>query len=182
MFFTPTAFYKASDPPCNLYTIGQTALGGKIAYILQPEDPGFEAGVCHGLVASTSDISTGIQWGCFGLSIPGADGLAIGTGKQNTTAIIANCLTVNIAARLCSDYSVTVDGTTYEDWFLPSRFELNELYKNRVAIGGFAPQNYWASTTTSLLYNDGFYQSFSAGFMSSNFRNISYYVRAVRYF
>jgi hypothetical protein len=36
----------------------------------------------------------------------------------------------------------------YSDWYLPSKDELNKLYINRVAIGGFASPNYWSSTET----------------------------------
>jgi hypothetical protein len=31
-------------------------MGGKIAYILQVGDPGYDAGVQHGLVATVNDI------------------------------------------------------------------------------------------------------------------------------
>ncbi|MFP4551379.1 MAG: hypothetical protein ACLFNT_11270, partial [Spirochaetales bacterium] len=35
----------------------------------------------------------------------------------------------------------------YDDWFLPSRYELTEMYTQREAIGGFAPTDaYWSST------------------------------------
>jgi hypothetical protein len=50
-------------------TIGQAALGGKIAYILQSGDPGYDPNVQHGLVATTADISTGVDWGCSGTAI-----------------------------------------------------------------------------------------------------------------
>ncbi|MBV5327819.1 MAG: pentapeptide repeat-containing protein [Chlorobium sp.] len=34
----------------------------------------------------------------------------------------------------------------YNDWRLPSQDELNQLYLNRSAVGGFAPSRYWSST------------------------------------
>ncbi len=37
----------------------------------------------------------------------------------------------------------------YPDWFLPAGAQLNCLYINRAAIGGFSLINYWSSTEAS---------------------------------
>jgi len=46
------------------------------------------------------------------------------------------------AAKACGD--LTASG--YNDWYLPAINELNCLYTNRSAIGGFTDDNYWSST------------------------------------
>lgn len=55
-----------------------------------------------------------------------------------------------VAAKICSDYSIAFNGLTFDDWFLPSKDELNQLYLNlhKEGVEGFADTNayYWAST------------------------------------
>ena len=66
------------------------------------------------------------QWGCFETPITGADGTAIGTGELTTTDITASvCSTAGIAARLAND--LVLGGQ--DDWFLPSKVELNLVCK-----------------------------------------------------
>ena len=163
--------------------VGDEYQGGIIAYILVSEDPGYDANVQHGLIATAADISTAAQWGCFGTTISGADGTAIGTGNQNTIDIMAGCATAGIAARLCGDL---VQGG-YSDWYLPSKDELNKLYLNRTAIGGFAIGfNYWSSTEGNAnlvgVSSGAWCQSFYDGYQADGFKNYAFNVRAIRAF
>ena len=161
--------------------IGDTLQGGIVFYL--------EPGGYSGLIAAPSDISTnnnysgfGAEWGsldCYGISISGAYGTAIGTGNQNTIAIEAGCTTAGTAADICAN--LTLGG--YSDWFLPSRDELYEMYLNlhQQGLGGFANSSYWSSTEYSVDY--AWFRDFSSGFQFYDVKTfLNYKVRAIRAF
>jgi len=79
--------------------------------------------------------------------LTGATGTGIGTGQNNTTAIVTAQGIGSYAAQLCND--LTEGG--YSDWFLPSKDELNLMYQNLklFGVGGFADLGYWSSTEAS---------------------------------
>ena len=164
--------------------IGDSYAGGILAYILKSGDPGYDANVQHGLIATTSNQSTGIQWYNGVNTNTEAAGTAIGTGLSNTNKIIVSQLnTGSYPAKLCADYSLNVNGVVYDDWYLPSRDELDQLYLNRAAIGGFDPNgNYWSSTDNIDDPTRAWAQDFRYG--NANLPNKSYtnYVRAIRAF
>jgi DUF1680 family protein len=120
--------------------------GGFIFY----ENPNYAADGWRYLEAAPFDQSEGAVWGCFRRAIAGARGTAVGTGKQNTLDMLAACTEPVTAAQLCA--SLSVNGV--RGWYLPSRDELVQMYRNLKAagIGDFSDAGvvdnftYWASS------------------------------------
>jgi hypothetical protein len=67
-----------------------------------------------------------------------------------------------------------------DGWRLPTKDELNLLYKNKEKIGGFANNYYWSSTEVDNNY--AWFQYFGSGFQKANYKSATNYVRAVRVF
>jgi Protein of unknown function (DUF1566) len=155
------------------FTIGQNYGGGKIFYI--------DGTGQHGLIVSPEDLSTGIGWDINAEQITNATGLAIGTGKANTDSIIARHGFGSYAATLCRDF---YNGGGFTDWFLPSFYELNQIFLKRNELGITASPftDYWSSSET------GRYTVLTIDFSEpgpnqlSSSKSNTYYVRAVRKF
>ena len=68
-----------------------------------------------------------------------------------------------------------------EGWRLPTKEELNEMYKKRDVVGGFASNYYWSSTEND--NNNAWKQNFNNGNQNNNNKNNNNNnVRAVRGF
>jgi surface protein len=165
---TPVEIYNSANTLLDsLY--GKTYAGGLITYL--------NTVTGTGLVAAPSDQSGAAVWGCYGDYIGGTSEW-IGTGQANTDTIVIFCAETGIAAKLCDDL---VSGG-YEDWFLPSRNELNKLYVNlnQNGLGGFSSGYYWSSTESGNF--NAWLKNFSNG--NTNFTNKlgNNSVRAVRAF
>jgi len=71
-------------------------------------------------------------------------------------------------------------GGGFDDWHLPTRNELDLMYKNlkKRFLGGFSNNRYW--TAESFSNSSAYYQDFSNGNQDWNSKSDSYGVRAVR--
>jgi hypothetical protein len=164
-----------------LVAVGDSYGGGIVAYILAEGDAGYDPNIQHGLIAATADQMAEFAWSNITDILIGTTDTAIGAGLANTEAIIGQSGHTNSAAKVCDDYSVTVGDITYSDWFLPSKDELDKLYINRVAIGGFVDYfDYWSSSESDA--NDAWRQGFYNGLQDISSKNLPIGVRAVRAF
>lgn len=150
------------------FAVGDTGpAGGKVFYSTD--------GGLHGLeVAPADQISA--PWECDGATINGADGTAVGTGAQNTVDILACCADTGIAASIAATYMFN----GFDDWFLPSKGELDLLYQKNAVESVFAYPYYWSSTKFGSAL--AWFNSFSDGLHFVNFRTATLGVRAVRAF
>ena len=177
----PYALYSAtgsSTSTCGL-SIGDTTQGGIIFYL----DPSG----CHGLICALTDQSSGIRWFAGSYGDTQAKGDGIYAGKTNTSIIIASQVAIGddgsiYAARMCNELQITEGGVTYGDWYLPSKFELNEMYLNlhQQGLGGFANGDYWSSTENDS--NVAWVQDFVDGYQYYSGKYYVGNVRAVRAF
>lgn len=141
--------------------VGDFRNGGVVFYVAPtPTDLNGDGSDNIGLIVAISDQSAGVNWGCRTIFLVVND-TAIGTGADNTREILKLCDDRPIAAQICDNYSVIVGNTTYNDWFLPSIYELNEIYKNIYDINTTAESNGGTSfqNTTNTFFSSLYWSS-----------------------
>ena len=134
----------------DTYKIGDTGpAGGKIFYV----NENYETDDWRYLEAAPTEHEQDARWGA---NLKMATSTDIGTGRANTELIVAETegydrdIGTEYAAKICSEF--VLNG--YDDWFLPSRDELDALYQHRNKVGGFVEQPhtntiYWSSSAST---------------------------------
>jgi TolB-like protein len=174
-------------PPPPAYRIGDTGPAGGIIFF----DKGNNSGGWRYLEAAPSDIPQRLFMTSEAVSVESQR--AVGTGRSNTRAIMvqANNLGGGFgwAAQACDAFELN----GFNDWFLPSRDELNFMYGNLHMrnLGGFSPDWYWSSTYDghfarnrnwwSINFSDG-RQAAHSGNRDASTTSNQFRVRAIRQF
>jgi hypothetical protein len=114
-------------------------------------------------------------------TLPAPEGSLIGNGRKDTWLIVNHLGpdVTGMAAQLCVNRT-----TGANDWFLPSRGELTQLFRNRAAVnaaGGDLEDTYcWSSSQVHAF--SAWQMNVSAGTTSSSSKSTDNIVRAVRAF
>lgn len=155
------------EDQASTHKVGEHYGGGIVFYV-------DESGK-HGLVASEKDQKKA-KWYNGDFKITKATGAAVGTGLANTTAIVEVQGKGVYAASVCEQLELN----GFNDWFLPSKDELNLLRKQRFVVGGFDNLSYWSSTEYGINYAWG--QNFKSGAQDYGNKNSAPAFRAIRSF
>jgi hypothetical protein len=138
-----TAGRSSARSPKKTYKIGDTGPAGGIIFY----DKGNNSNGWRYLEAAPASTEFKAPWGADKANIN--TDIDIGSGKRNTEIIVQYLWDngQNGAALLCDELSVN----GFNDWFLPSKGELNLMYirLKLKALGNFRQDWYWSSSKDS---------------------------------
>lgn len=157
--------------------------GGGIVVSVWKDAQGAE----HGLIASLTNLSSGIQWttAAFSNTLIGSTAQSTRDGLANTNAIVSQAgAGTDYAAGLCKAYNAG----GFNDWYLPATWELNLCYNSALNVneilgdvnGFLSASYYWSSTEAG--YGGAWFETFSRGFTVNDVKGYFNAVRAVRRF
>jgi len=169
------------------YKIGDIGpAGGIIFYDRGSYSDGLAGGLADNwryLEAAPAETEFSAAWGTYNHNINGT-GHTVGSGKSNTRLIVEQLRILGengCAAELC----VKLKYNGFADWFLPSKDELDLMYKNlkQENTGGFGTRiSYWSSSQVNK--ECAWYQNFGNGrqYNYGNYKYDGFMVRAIRSF
>jgi hypothetical protein len=132
------------------YSVGETGPGGGIVFYVS--DSGFDCGPdldasCNYLEAAPISgynawTDSGYQWDGNNNSVINSS-MVIGSGLKNTLAMVQNDSTIAKAGTISRAFRGPND---FDDWFLPSYFELVEMFTQQTLLGLQTYPQYWSSS------------------------------------
>lgn len=148
LMFFQSCGERSVEEEVIIRSIGDPYQGGIIAYLLKSDDAGYEGSQQHGLIVALEDQGgMDVLWWneVLGDLETKALGNLIGDDLSNKELIVSIQGEGVYAAKICMDYEVAENEVVYDDWFLPSKGELAEIYENIDELGEFKT-TYWSST------------------------------------
>jgi len=172
----PATPVTPATPPAQTYRVGDTGpAGGLIFY-----DKGNNSGGWRYLEAAPVEAEFQAVWSVRDTVVENTQP-TIGSGRRNTQLIVEKFRQIagewDTAAQKADD--LVFGG--FDDWFLPSKAELDQMYGNlkRRNLGDFKNANYSCST---LIDRAAQYQHFASGDMGGASKTNRWYVRPIRAF
>ncbi len=160
------------------YSIGDFAHGGVVFWVTPSGE--------HGRVVNLYNVAD-VEWSNVTTEIGGSAQSNI-NGAGNSIAIISQSGHLSSAAKHCLDLAFG----DFDDWYLPSKDEVNLLYTNRNVInttatanGGeaFVATGYWSSTENDASTDEAWNQSFfGSGNQQADPKSVTFHFRAIRAF
>lgn len=116
----------------------------------------------------------------LGKELAGAGATEIGTGQGNTKVLEQSGPTCG--AKSAGQLALAYNGGKKDDWFLPSKGELDLLYANAklLKVSELNDAVYWSSSSSNEFRAWG--QLFTSGIAGTNFRTSTFAVRPIRSF
>ena len=165
--------------------VGDHYGGGIVAWIFQSGDDGYVAGETRGLIAAERDDEHGkANWCPREHAVEIYTGTGIGQGMANSEKIVQFYRSRGLGDQYAAGYARNYRGGGYDDWYLPSKDELNLLFINRGAVGGLSGW-YWTSSdyNWAVAWEQYFTEGQYLGRQATSGKNsMSSKVRAVRTF
>ena len=168
------------ETDADILKIGSEYAGGIVIYLDKTGN--------HGLVCADKDFGEAI-WGADVKIGADGNGIADGSGMKNTKKIvelaswvIVEAFFINFKKSVPTAASLCLESNHngYNDWYLPTKTELNLIYENKDKVGGFADDYYWSSAGYNTYY--AWIQYFGNGVQSYGDESGKCSVRAVRAF
>ncbi len=167
----------------SLCKVGAAGPGGGFIFFVDYNDQytGFDyleaaPSSCEGTAKAWSSDTTHSL-----VAVTGWAGRAVGAGRANSAAMIANGATSYVADTSGAAFFAEASTCgTKTDWFLGSLGEMKLMYDNLQGVGGFAADNYWSSSEGNAFI--AWVQYFFNGHQGLNDKGTTAYVRPVRAF
>lgn len=182
-----TVYVAGGSPPTDCPNIGDVCTDGSVYAGLWGVDPIYVTRCDAGMTWDGSSCTGGratIPWNNGNASNYVTTGVTDpSNGAANTAILIATDSDSGTggtqphqAAQFCADLIAHGQG----DWYLPAKNELNIMYGNKAAIGGFGTNGYWMALERS--QEKAFSQSFANGdvYWDGYPKDTTYAVRCAR--